>query len=215
MKKVILFFALLASLVVSAYGDTYKDYTLEQIEEIITNCNKIVVHTALEKTADMDYSDSEDKPMYTFTIVYDWPKERGCEIYIMDDSDTYTYSVFNVGAAEKLYYIDGEITDDWENADQVIYNFYDSQMEGNGLRFSIFQDKYIKQNHMAFFHKRELRALNTILIIDFYDRQGNIIAKNYTPMVEQNLLIANLFRMYLDKAYERYQNRKLVIPLHD
>lgn len=203
MKKLSL---LLVSLLLPVLGwgqNTLRDMSTSQINQILGNCNKIVVETFLLMD-NGEYRDVGNRPHEKFQIIIDYPY-AGCDFYI--GGDDHGYYLSRPMNAQRGYADKNGQSVSSAQATRLQFHFFDNKFKNNvvGFDFSEESSSGFPTVDLLFYYQGKISRIHRILSVDFYDKANNVIAKGYCPSLEKDKENGNLLRCFIDSAYNKYK----------
>lgn len=170
-----------------------------QIDQILNHCKKVVLHTTLEREDGVNLNILQEEPE-EFTVIFDYP-HGGCDFYIRGQKHAYALS--RPMNAKKEYLDKNTKPVQPIGAYCLMYRFHDSP--NNDLCFGLLRTDGKITAALVYYVNGKYYRNHKINTVDFYDTSDRLIAKGYEPSRAADINDLNLFRCYLDNAYNRYK----------
>ncbi len=198
MKKYALFLMalLLPVLAQAQVARTLADMSSEQVNKVLNDCKKIVVHCwrTVEKGEDVPTDKIQQE---TFTLIYDYPHNYGCDFYVKGEK--YAYFLSRPMYAQKNY-------KNHQDFRILSYTFFSDR--ASNIYLSLFFT--VKGNSdvvpsLAWYVNNKARESYMIGSVDFYDTSGKVIVAAYDPQSANDIDTGNPLQCFAERAYQRYK----------
>lgn len=182
MKKLFtLLVALSTSITCSFAQATLHEMSAYQVDQVLNHCKRV------EMDLKMNYPTIEKEH---FRMIWDYPHERGCDIYIHGEKHS-----FFISRPMKVK--------DFETKTGRSFGF--NQNDGYTITFIFFEVDGNLVTSMGYTKDGDILFKFDIESVDFYNENNQCIARDYRPKLADGFNYGNLFYCYIKNMYNFYK----------